>query len=235
MPEKDEETKEPLAGADEAAGKDAVNANSDSAEVPSDAEPPEAGVDSGDSPLLALEAEVASLKDQLLRALAETENLRRRSQREREDAVKFAAASLVKDLLVVPDNLRRAIESVDQKAVAGNEVLQNLIKGVELTEKELLGVFEKYNIIKLEPLGERFDAHFHQAVMEVPDTSQPNGTVVQVLQTGYRYHDRLLRAAMVGVSKGGKPADAPAQPKAESEAVTEANGQPEAPRIDTSV
>ncbi len=235
MPEKDEETKEPLASDGEADGKESAEVGSENPESPADAEPVEASPDSSDSPLLVLEAEVASLKDQLLRALAETENLRRRSQREREDAVKYAAASLVKDLLVVPDNLRRAIESVDEKAVAGNEVLQNLIKGVELTEKELLGAFEKHNIVKLDPKGERFDAHFHQAVMEIPDPSQPNGTVVQVLQTGYRYHDRLLRAAMVGVSKGGKPADARAQPEAEAESAPEADGQPEPPRVDTSV
>ena len=159
-----------------------------------------------------LEAEVATLKDQLLRALAETENLRRRSERERSDAVKYAAAPMLRDLLAVADNLSRAIESVPDDAGAEDQRIETLLAGVKLTEKELSAVLERHNVVKLEPLGERLDPHRHEAMFEVPDESQPNGTIVQVVQPGYLLHDRLLRPARVGVSKGG-PAKAPEAPQ----------------------
>jgi molecular chaperone GrpE len=149
-----------------------------------------------------LEAEISQLKDQLLRALAETENVRRRGQRERSDAVKYGAAALVKDLLAVSDNLRRAIESVPRDAATDDDRLITLLDGVELTEKELLAVFERHHIVKLEPLGEKLDPHRHEAMYEVPDPSQPPGTVVQLIEPGYLLHDRLLRPARVGISKG---------------------------------
>jgi molecular chaperone GrpE len=155
-----------------------------------------------------LEAEVAELKDQLLRALAETENLRRRSERERADAVKYAAAPMLRDLLAVADNLSRAIESVPEDAGAGDQLVETLLAGVKLTERELSAVFERHHVVKLEPIGERLDPHRHEAMFEVPDESQPSGTIVQVVQPGYLLHDRLLRPARVGVSKGG-PAKAP--------------------------
>jgi molecular chaperone GrpE len=148
-----------------------------------------------------LEAEISQLKDQLLRALAETENVRRRGQRERSDAIKYGAASLVKDLLAVSDNLRRAIDSVPREAAADDRLL-TLLDGVELTEKELLSVFERHHIVKLEPLGEKLDPHRHEAMYEVPDPSQPPGTVVQVIEPGYLLHDRLVRPARVGIAKG---------------------------------
>lgn len=163
-----------------------------------------------------LEAEAASLKDQLLRALAETENLRRRSQREREDVIKYAAAPLIKDLIGVSDNLRRALDAVPPEAVEGNEQLQNLLAGVEMTAKELGTLFERHNVVKIDPMGEPLNPHFHEALFEVPDPEKPSGTVVQVVQAGYRLHDRLLRAAQVAVSKGGPaPARAKAGPVAE--------------------
>jgi molecular chaperone GrpE len=156
-----------------------------------------------------LEAEISRLKDQLLRALAETENVRRRGQRERGDAVKYGAAALVKDLLAVSDNLRRAIDSVPGDAAVDDDRLKTLLDGVELTEKELLSVFERHHIVKLEPLGEKLDPHRHEAMYEVPDPSQPPGTVVQLIEPGYLLHDRLVRPARVGVAKG-----APAEPEA---------------------
>jgi molecular chaperone GrpE len=165
-----------------------------------------------------LEAEIGGLKDQLLRALAETENVRRRSQRERLDTMKYAATALVKDLLAVSDNLRRAIESVPQEAAEDDERLKTLIDGVELTEKELLSVFERHHIVKLEPLGEKLDPHRHEAMYEVPDPSQPPGTVVQVIEPGYLLHDRLVRPARVGVAKSGP------MPAAAAEAAAEADG-----------
>lgn len=156
----------------------------------------------------ALEAEAASLKDQLLRALAETENLRRRSQREREDAVRYAAVPLIKDLIEVADNLRRALEAVPPDAVEGDEHLKTLMTGVEMTEKAMQGVFEKHDIQRIDPLGERLDPHWHEAIFQIPDPNQPAGTVLQVVRVGYRLHDRLLRAAQVGVAKGGPSAAA---------------------------
>jgi molecular chaperone GrpE len=160
------------------------------------------GEEGDDDPVARLEAEVASLKDQLLRALAETENVRRRAQREREDTAKFAAVPVIKDLLGVADNLGRALGAVPEE-LAGDERVQSLIDGIKLTEKELLAAFERHDIQKIDPLGERLDPHQHEAMFEIEDPSQPAGTVVQVLQPGYRLHDRLLRPARVGVAKGG--------------------------------
>ncbi len=156
--------------------------------------------------LAAAEAEVADAKDKLLRALAETENVRRRAQREREDASKYGAANFARDLLSVADNLRRAIESVPE-AQAADELTRTLLQGVAATERELLAAFERHGIRRIDPSGQRFDHNFHQAIFEQENTGQPAGTIVQVLQPGYVMHDRLLRPAMVGVAKGeAKPA-----------------------------
>ncbi|GAB4225581.1 MAG: hypothetical protein Tsb0032_31640 [Kiloniellaceae bacterium] len=159
-----------------------------------------------EDPVALLEGEVASLKDQLLRAMAETENVRRRAQREREDGVKYAAAAVVKDLLGVADNLQRALESVPEELAAENEPVKNLRLGVEMTQKELQSVFERHNIKTINPLGEKLDPHLHEAMFEIDDPEKPAGTVVQVIQAGYRLHDRLLRPARVGISKGGAKA-----------------------------
>ena len=148
----------------------------------------------------ALEAENAQLKDQLLRALADTENLRRRAERERDDTSKYAIATLARDILSVADNLRRALDAMPSDQ-APDDATRNLLAGVEATERELLGIFERRGIKRIEPLGERFDPNFHQAMFEVPNSGQEPGTVVQVLQPGYIIHDRLLRPALVGVAK----------------------------------
>lgn len=155
-----------------------------------------------------LEAEVSSLKDQLLRAMAETENTRRRAQREREDTAKFAVSSFAKELLAVSDNLRRALEAVPAEARETDDVMKNLAVGVEATERQLAAAFERAGIKKLEPMGEPFDPNFHQVMFEIENTGKPAGTIVQVLQAGYTIHGRLLREAMVGVAKRG--ADEPA-------------------------
>lgn len=160
----------------------------------------------------AFQAEIAALKDQLLRALAETENLRRRSQREREDALKYAAVPFMREVIGVVDNLRRAMDSVAPEALEADEHLKTLMDGLEMTEKELATVFERHHIVKIDPLGERLDPHSHEAMFEVPDPETPSGTVVQVLQAGYRLHDRLLRPAQVGVAKGGPAPEPQAQP-----------------------
>ena len=137
-----------------------------------------------------------------MRALAETENVRRRAQREREDASKYAVAGFAKDLLSAADNLRRALDSLPEAEVK-DERTRSLLEGVAATERELLGVFERHGIRRIDPHGEPFDHNFHQAIFEAEREGQPGGTVVEVLQPGYVLHDRLLRPAVVGVAKGG--------------------------------
>lgn len=146
------------------------------------------------------ETELAELKDRLLRVMAESENLRRRAARERDDAVKYAAGNVIEDLLPTADSIRRAIESVARERAAGDELLQNLLTGVLLTEKALLAAFEKHGIRRIDPApGEAFDPNKHHAIVAVGDANAPAGTVSSVLQPGYAYHDRVLRPAMVGV------------------------------------
>src|SRR5882724_3901030 len=152
--------------------------------------------------LAAAVAEAADYKDKALRALAEVENIRRRAQRERDDAVKYGVTNLARDLLSAADNLRRALASVPEAQVK-DEVTRNLLAGVAATERELLGAFEKHSIRRIDPKGDKFDHNLHQAIFEAENTGQPAGTVVEVLQPGYVLHDRLLRPAMVGVAKGG--------------------------------
>ena len=150
--------------------------------------------------IAALEGELAEQKDRLLRALAETENVRRRAQREREDASRYAVAGFVKDLLSVADNLRRALESVPASEIR-DERTRSLLEGVAATERDLLGVFERHGIKRVDPNGEAFDHNFHQAIFEAERPGTPGGTIIEVLQPGYVLHDRLLRPAMVGVAK----------------------------------
>ena len=147
------------------------------------------------------DSEAQQLKDRLIRALAELENTRKRAERDIAQARKFAITDFARDLLSASDNLRRAVESAPEDRDDLDITLKNLVIGVEMTEKELLGVFEKHGIRKIDPMGEKFDYNLHQAMFEVPDANNAPGTVVQVMQPGYVLQDRLLRAAMVGVSK----------------------------------
>ena len=169
----------------------------------------EAAESSPETRVTELEAELAEYKDRLLRALAETENVRRRAQREREDASKYAIAGFAKDLLSAADNLRRALDSLPESE-ARDERTRSLLAGVAATERELLGVFERHGIKRIDPKGEVFDHNFHQAIFEAERPDQPSGSVVEVLQPGYVLHDRLLRPAMVGVAKGGPKPTEPA-------------------------
>ncbi|MBD8905545.1 nucleotide exchange factor GrpE [Methylorubrum zatmanii] len=162
-------------------------------------------------------AERDEFKDRLLRTLAEMENLRRRTEREVADARTYAVTSFARDMLNAADNIRRALESVPEDARAGAEgAFKGLIEGIELTERDLAKTLERHGVKVVDPNGQRFDPNRHQAMFEVPNTEVPNGTVVQVVQTGYIIGDRTLRPALVGVSKGGpkpeankdKPADA---------------------------
>ena len=150
-----------------------------------------------------LEAELAATNDRLLRLMAETENIRRRSQREREDTLRYAASGLAKDLLNVADNLHRALTAVPDDLRSGDEAAKNFVLGVEMTEKDLLAGFEKHAIKQILPVGEKFDYEKHQAMFELENTGKPAGTVVEMMQPGYIMHERLLRPAMVGVAKDG--------------------------------
>jgi len=171
-----------------------------------------------DARVAELEAEVSGLKDQVLRALAETENTRRRLEQAAEDRARYAVSNFAKDIVTVADNLRRALESTPQVQRETVEAVNTLMVGVEMTERSLQSTFERYGIKQVEALGARFDPNFHEAVMEVPDPSKPAGTVVMVMQTGYTLHGRLLRSAMVGVSKGGPKAGPVEAPKADEAA-----------------
>ena len=170
-------------------------------------------------PVAALEAERNELKDKLLRTLAEMENLRRRSEREIADARAYAVTKFARDTLNVADNIRRALESVpDDARETAEGPFKSLIEGIDLTERDLLNTLERHGVKRLDPQGQKFDPHLHQAMFEVPNPDVPNGTVVQVVQSGYVIGDRVLRPALVGVAKGG--------PKAGAEAASsgEANG-----------
>ena len=162
-----------------------------------------------DDIIAALNTEAADLKDRLLRAHAEVENIRKRSEREKEETAKYAITRLARDIVGVGDNFQRAIDAVPADAVQQDSALKSFLEGVTLTERELLNVLERYGIRKMAPINEPFNPHLHQAVMEMPRTDVPAGTVVQVFQAGYTIEDRVLRPAMVVVAKGGpKPAPA---------------------------
>ena len=157
--------------------------------------------DTTKEPVEALEEQVSELKDQLLRSVAELDNYRKRAEREKEQLRKFGIANFAKDLLSAADNLRRAVESGPSDLEGADESVKNLIVGVEMTEKELLNALEKNGVRKIDPTGEKFDYNFHQAMFEVETDKEEPGIVMQVLQPGYAIEDRVLRAAMVGVSK----------------------------------
>jgi molecular chaperone GrpE len=151
-----------------------------------------------------LESEKADLTDRLLRVAADMENLRRRSERDIADARKYAVTRFAADMLVVGDNLRRALDAVPaDRRDGGDEALKALLDGVEMTGREMDRLMEKHGIARIAAKGERFDPHRHEALFEVPDPSVPAGTVVEVVQEGYAIGDRVLRAARVGVSRDG--------------------------------
>lgn len=157
-----------------------------------------------------LKAELADLKDRLLRAVAETENVRKRGERERSDVARYSIVAFARDLVPVADNLGRALQAVPQEA-RETEAVRTLITGVELTERELASAFERHGIKKLNPKGEPFNAHFHQAVAEVPSPDAAPGSIIEVIQPGYAIDERLIRAAMVVVAKGAPKGEPGAQ------------------------
>ncbi|MEX0759338.1 MAG: nucleotide exchange factor GrpE [Tistlia sp.] len=176
-----------------------------SREATSGAEAEEAPAEAESDPaarIAELEAEKAELREQLLRALADVENTRRRLQRELEEKLKYATAPLAKDILGVADNLGRALGAVPEE-VREQEAVKSLIAGVEMTEKSLLEAFAKHGIERIDPFGQKLDPHRHEAMMEIQDPSKPSGTVAQVFEAGYELRGRLLRPARVAVAKGG--------------------------------
>ena len=148
-----------------------------------------------------LELKISELKDQLLRAVADSENIRKRSEREKEQTRKFGIANFAKDLLSIADNLGRALDAAPKNEDIKDDAIKNFVIGIQMTEQELQKAFDNNNIRKIDPIGEKFDYNFHQAMFEVEETDQEPGVVVQVLQPGYAIDDRILRPAMVGVSK----------------------------------
>ena len=155
-------------------------------------------------PIEVLKGENAELRDRYLRLAAEMDNLRRRTEREVKDAKSYSVAGFARDMLAVSDNLRRAIDAIPADVRAGADAgLSTLIEGVEMTERSMLSTLERHGVRKLEPVGQKFDPNFHQAMFEIPNTEVPNNTVVQVVQDGYSIGERILRPAMVGVAKGG--------------------------------
>lgn len=168
-----------------------------------------------------LRAEIADLKDRLLRAAAEMENMRRRFEREMSDARQYAVTGFAREVLSIGDNLGRALGAVPENARKESEAMAALLEGVEMTERELLRVLDKHNVKRLEPHGEKFDPHFHQAMFEVEHDEAPHGTVVQVVQPGYSIGERVLRPAMVGVAKAKKKTE----PKADAPANDEKSGE----------
>ncbi len=175
------------------------------------------------------EEQIAELKDQLLRARAETENVRRRAAREKEDASRYAMANFARDMLGVSDNMHRALDAVPEDARGGDDAMGSLWQGVEMTERELLAALERHGIKRLDPVGEKFDHTLHQAMFEVPGADAEPGTVVQVVQAGYVIGERLLRPAMVGVAKA-----APAAAENSGDEEQGSNDEESGGKIDTS-
>lgn len=161
-----------------------------------------ADLDPRDVEIVMLKDEVGQLRDRLLRTAADMDNLRKRAEREKAEATLYAATNFARDLLSVADNMQRALAAMSPDArAAADDVTKNLLSGVEMTEKELLNVFQRYNIRKVETVGVKFDPNFHQALFEMPTKDYPPGTVVQEMQSGFAIGERCLRPAMVGVAK----------------------------------
>lgn len=160
-----------------------------------------------------LEAEIAALKDKFLRAFAEADNVRRRAEREVADAKIYGITGFARDILTVADDFERALGAIDAEARAkADGTLKTLLEGIDLTGRALLHALSKHGVARIEAEGAKFDPNMHQAMFEVPNTEVPSGTVVQVIQPGYKLGERVLRPALVGVSKGGPkvaPTDAP--------------------------
>ena len=150
-----------------------------------------------------LNEEITSLKDQRLRAIAELENFRKRAEKDQSDALKYGISNFAKEIINIRDNIERAQSSISDEA-KNNEAIKSVIEGIDLIAQSVVSTFEKIGIKKIESLNEKFDHNLHQAMMEIENEELEPGTIVQELIPGYILHDRLLRPAMVGVSKKSK-------------------------------
>lgn len=173
-----------------------------------------------------LEAQVADLTDRLLRAHAEMDNIRKRSERERQDTAKYAISKFAAAIIAVGDNFQRAVSAVPPGAADEDAALKGLLEGVIMTEREFLNVLERHGVKRMDPAGHPFNPHLHEAVMEQQNPDVPNGTVIQVFQTGYTIENRVLRPAMVVVAKGG-PKPVEERPEATAHADGSAAGNQE--------
>lgn len=194
MPHNDMQDDEPKLTPEEAAvTEEAADAETE-AETESEAETPPTP-----------EEQIAELNDQLLRALAELENTRRRAERDRSEALKYGAVSFARDMVGVTDNLQRALKAIDDMEAAQRdglpETVTALIDGVAATERDLLAALARHKVSVIAPLGEKFDPNLHEALFEAPGTGQENGTIIDVIETGYVMEERLLRPAKVGIAK----------------------------------
>ena len=150
-----------------------------------------------------LNEEITDLKDQRLRAIAELENFRKRAEKDQSDALKYGISNFAKEIINIRDNIERAQSSISDEA-KNNEAIKSVIEGIDLIAQSVVSTFEKIGIKKIESLNEKFDHNLHQAMMEIENEELEPGTIVQELIPGYTLHDRLLRPAMVGVSKKPK-------------------------------
>ncbi|WP_395661218.1 nucleotide exchange factor GrpE [Aestuariivirga sp.] len=179
-----------------------ADADETAAENPAASAPEAPEIDARDLEIVQLKEEAGALKDRLLRTAADMENLRKRAEREKAEATLYAATNFARDLLSVADNMSRALAAMPAEArEKADDATRNLLAGVELTERELIKVFERYNIRKVETVGAKFDPNVHQALFEMPTKDHPPGTVVQEMQSGFAIGERCLRPAMVGVAK----------------------------------
>ena len=208
--EKTEPTEETGVATDKAA--DSTDAQTQT-EAKADAEAPETGAPETETATEqkdeqeaeaapSVEDRLAETNDQLLRALAELENTRRRADRDRAEALKYGAASFARDMLGVADNLQRALNAVaelDQDTLP--DAAKSLLEGVAATERDLIASMGRHKVSAVSPMGEKFDANIHEAMFEAPGTGQPAGTVIEVIETGYMMDERLLRPAKVGIAK----------------------------------
>jgi len=167
---------------------------------------PDIGAEEATAQVATLEERIAELTDRLLRAHADMDNLRKRTEREREETAKYAITKFARDVLAVGDNLQRAIGAVPSGAADADPALKALVDGVAMTEREFLNILDRNGVKRIDPEGEPFNPHQHQAMVEVEQTDVAPGTVVQVYQPGYLIDDRVLRPAMVVVAKGGAKA-----------------------------
>lgn len=204
---------------DDAVAMAAAEADAEEAAEEADTDDADMDVDIPDAPADAapdMMAQVQDLNDKLLRALADAENTRRRAERQVEDASKYAIANFARDMIGVADNLRRALDSLDADARQGNEALENLCAGIEMTERDMLATFDRVGVKPIETDGKRMDPNLHEAMFEVENPNVPAGTIIQVIRPGFTLGERLLRAAQVGVAKGGPKGvpDGPAEAEA---------------------